>query len=125
MSSSLSVPLPSAVSCHDDAAWASVLSLEDSRPADRKMGLALSAIRRTFLGRGRLLDRGRLGRVCDLAGDLDDVAVRIEDPALAVGAVPSGEDLADALELALRSELARVRLDVAQGAPDELRHRHA
>ena len=44
--------------------------------------------------------------------DLDDVAVRVEDPQLTVGARAPGEDLADALELALAAELAGVRLDV-------------
>ena len=55
--------------------------------------------------------------------DLDDVAVRVEDAQLAVGAVAAAEDLADALELALGAELARVRLDLPQRAPDELRDR--
>src|SRR5207247_8344313 len=56
---------------------------------------------------------------------LDDVAVRIPDPELGGGAVAVGEDLRDPLELALRAELARVRLEVPQRAADELRDRNA
>ena len=73
-------------------------------------------------GRG---DGRGLGRVRDRLDDLDDVAVRVEDAQLAVGARAAGEDVAHALELALAAELARVRLDVAQRAADELRDRHA
>ena len=54
-----------------------------------------------------------LGRLRQVAHDLDDVAVRVPDPQLAVGAVAAREDLEDPLELALAAELARVRLDVA------------
>ena len=43
----------------------------------------------------------------------------------AVGAVAAREDLGDPLELALAPELARVRLEVAQRAADELRDRDA
>ena len=42
----------------------------------------------------------------DLAHDLDDVAVRVPDAQLPVGAVAAREDVADALELALGAELA-------------------
>src|SRR4051794_36758401 len=67
--------------------------------------------------------RGELGRVRDLARDLDDVPVRVEDAQLPVGAVPAREDRAHALELRLRAELARVRLDVAQRGAGELGER--
>ena len=56
---------------------------------------------------GSLLRRGRGSRssdlccVGDLADDLDDVAVRIEDAELPVGAVAVFQDLLDPLELAL------------------------
>ena len=50
-----------------------------------------------------------------------DVAVGVEDPQLAVGAVAAREDLADPLELPLGAELAGVRLDLLQRPPDELR----
>ncbi len=42
-----------------------------------------------------------------------------------VGARAASEDVADALELALAAELARMRLDVAERPSDELRHRSA
>src|SRR6185503_17125011 len=75
---------------------------------------------------GRLGRDGRFfGRLRDLADDLDDVAVRVPDPALPVGAVAAGEDLADALELAVVAELAGMRLDLVERAADELRDRHA
>src|SRR5438046_6117069 len=83
--------------------------------------MAASSAGPTWLG----ADRRDLGRGGDLAGNLDDVAVRVEDPQLAVGAVAAGEDLAHALELAFRAELARVRLELAQRAPDQLRERDA
>jgi len=50
-------------------------------------------------------------RVRDLADDLDDVPVRVPDPALAVGAVPPREDFSDPLELAVGPELARESID--------------
>src|SRR6185312_3106516 len=66
-----------------------------------------------------------LGRVRDLSHDFDYVAVRVVDPQLAVGARAPADDRTDALELALAPQLARVRLEVAEGAPDELRDRDA
>jgi len=54
----------------------------------------------------------RLGGVRDLAHDLDDVTVGVENPELPVGARPAGDDLPDALELPLRAELAGVRLEL-------------
>src|SRR5579862_9553422 len=73
---------------------------------------------------GRRCDRD-LGLLRELADDLDDVAVRVPDPQLPLGAVAAREDLADALELALRPELARVRLDVTQRPTHDLRERDA
>src|SRR5215471_20797473 len=67
--------------------------------------------------------RGHLGGECDLPCDLDDVAVRVEDAELTLGAVPSSQQLAHAFELPLGSELLRVRLDLAEGPPDDLRYR--
>src|SRR4029079_15620175 len=64
-------------------------------------------------------------RVRDLADDLDDVPVRVPDPALAVGAVAPREDFSDPLELAVGPELARVWLDLLQRPTHELRDRHA
>src|SRR3954453_18582624 len=61
-----------------------------------------------------------LGGGRDLAYHLDDVAVRVEHAQLPLGAVAPSQDLADALELALGAQLARVRLDVAQRPSDEL-----
>ena len=58
--------------------------------------------------RGRGLSSGR-----DLAHDFDDVAVRVPDAELTVGAVAAREDVANAFELALGAELARVRFDIA------------
>src|SRR5262245_2223145 len=68
--------------------------------------------------------RHALGRVRDLPDDLDDVAVRVVDTQLPVGAVAALQDRADPLELRLRAELAGVRLEVAQRAADELGDRH-
>src|SRR6266536_6132942 len=63
-----------------------------------------------------LLRKLRLGRdlchVRDLADDLDDVAVRVEDPELPVGAVPVAQDFLEALELTVGAELACMRLDL-------------
>ena len=91
------------------------------RPRDRR------CVRRrpSRTARSRRSRRDGLGRVRDLADDLDDVAVRVVDPQLPVGAVAAGEDRADPLELALGAELARVRLEVAQRPADELRDRDA
>src|SRR5918998_1774590 len=66
--------------------------------------------------------RGDFCRLRDLAHDLDDVAIRVEDPQLARRAVAPRQDLEHALELALRPELARVRLELAHAPPDELPH---
>src|SRR5439155_11082476 len=76
----------------------------------------------------RLGSRGHrrsLGRVGDLANDLDDVSVRVERAPLAVGAVAPRQDLTDSFELLLRAQLASMRLDVAQRAADELGDRDA
>src|SRR4029079_2888767 len=72
---------------------------------------------------GYFADDRRFGRHGDLADDLDDVAVRVPHAQLTVGPVAARQDLADPLELALRAELLRVRLDVAERAADQLRHR--
>src|SRR5437764_10608099 len=61
----------------------------------------------------------------DLAHDLDDVAVRVEDAQLHVGAVAAAQDCLDAGKLPLGAELARVRLDEPHRSPDRLRDRHA
>src|SRR3954471_2409912 len=74
--------------------------------------------------RGGLLG-GDLRRLRNLAYDLDDVAVRIEDALLAVGAVAAPEDLLDPRELGLGAELPRVGGHDLQGAPDHLRDRLA
>src|SRR5207344_3300796 len=74
-------------------------------------------------GLGR--NRGALGRVRDFADDVGDVVPRVPDAALAVRAVALSEDLADALQLPLAAELAGVRLDLLQRAPDELRDGYA
>src|SRR4051794_19475323 len=71
-------------------------------------------------GHGGHRDGGRLGRVRDLAYDLDDVSVGVERPPLAVGAVAARQDFSDPFELALRAKLAGVRLDIAERASDEL-----
>src|SRR5262249_34572645 len=78
-----------------------------------------SAFCRRSLSR-RCCCRGRLCRVRDLADDLDDVAVRVERAPLAIGAVASGKDVANAIELPLRAQLAGVRLDVTQRPADQL-----
>src|SRR5690349_6870632 len=70
-------------------------------------------------------NRRLLGRLRDLADDLDDVAVRVPDAPLAVRAVAAREDLADAFQLAIGAELAGVRLDLVERAAHELRDRHA
>ena len=54
-------------------------------------------------------DGQRLGRLRDLACDLDDVAVRVVDPELAVRRRAASEDREHSFELALRAELAGVR----------------
>src|SRR5262249_14145939 len=69
--------------------------------------------------------RQRLGGSRDLLHDLDDVTVRVEDAELTVGAVPAGEDVANPLELAVGAQSARVRLDLAQRPPYEVRDRKA
>src|SRR3954454_5788983 len=68
---------------------------------------------------------GRFSRVRDLARHLDDVAVRVEDAELPVGAVALREDVLDALELAVGAELAGMRLEVPERPPDELSDGHA
>ena len=67
--------------------------------------------------------QARASVAAHLLDDLEDVAVRVEDPELAVGAVAADEDLLDPLELALRAELACMRLDLAHRTPHELRDR--
>src|SRR5919197_4303669 len=62
----------------------------------------------------------RLGRLRDLADDLDDVAVCDPDPPLTVGAVALREDLRDALELRVTAELTCVGLELPQRAPHQL-----
>src|SRR4029079_2130905 len=64
-----------------------------------------------------------LGRLRELLHDLDDVAVRVPDPKLRVGAVAAGQDLRAPLELQVGAELAGVRFEVAQRPPHELRDR--
>src|SRR4051812_13566994 len=70
----------------------------------------------------RRLDLRRRG---DFLDDLDDVAVRVEDAQLALGAVAAIQERVDPFELALGAELARVRLDLLQRAADELRDWYA
>src|SRR2546423_9570509 len=95
------------------------------------MSTALTMTARQAFPRGRHDPRKRrtpsvdgdgrdLGRVRDLADDLDDVAVRVEDAELPVGAVAAREDVAHAFELTLCTELPRVRLDVPERPADEL-----
>ena len=60
----------------------------------------------------------------DLAYDLDQVAVGIEDAQLPIRAVAVAEEVIDPLELSLRAELACVRLELPQPPADELRHGH-
>src|SRR5262249_22172333 len=62
-----------------------------------------------------------LGCVRDLGDDLDDVPIRVEHAQLPRGAVAAREDVAHALELPLGAELARVRRDLLQSPPDQLR----
>src|SRR5690242_4927678 len=62
--------------------------------------------------------RDRLRRLGDLARDLDYVAVRVVDPELPVGGRAPPDDGEDALELAVGSELARVRAQLRDGAAD-------
>src|SRR4051812_45049118 len=68
---------------------------------------------------------GLLRRVRNLADDLDHVAVRVPDAALAVGAVALPQDLGDAFELLLAAQLACVWLELLQRPSDELRDRNA
>src|SRR5207245_11649475 len=65
---------------------------------------------------------GDLGQLRDLPDDLDDVAVRVEDSELPVGAVAAAEDLLDPGELGLRAQLAGVRLEQLQRPADHLRN---
>src|SRR3954449_11700487 len=67
--------------------------------------------------------RRDLCRLGDLARDLDDVLVRVEDVELAVGAVAAAQDLLDAGELLLGAEVARVPAQRLHCPPDEGRHR--
>ena len=55
---------------------------------------ARTLLRKLWLG-------GHFCHIRDLADDLDDIAVRVEDPELPVGAVPVAQDFLEALELAV------------------------
>src|SRR4249920_763018 len=68
-------------------------------------------------GGRRLRLRRALRRLRDLAHDLDDVAVGVEDVELPVGAVAPAQDLIDAGELLLRAEVAGVRAQRLQRPP--------
>lgn len=68
-------------------------------PTGRPHGSEGQGLGDRYLGLAGL--RRCLGRVRDLARDLDDVAVRVVDPELALGAVPAPKDLRDTLELSL------------------------
>ena len=83
--------------------WCNAIPARRSRSATRRTGRlwTLSS------------EPPRFGRDRDLPHDLDDVLVRVPDPQLPVGAVAAREDLANAFELALGAQLARMRLDVA------------
>src|SRR5581483_11280753 len=96
-----------------------------SRPTRARSGSSESEAASVGCSRCAGAERAFFRRSGDLADDLDDVAIRIPDAQLAIGAVAACEDLADSLELALRSELARVRLDAAQRAAYQLRDGHA
>src|SRR5262245_63598813 len=88
---------------------------------------ALSPISST----ARILCSGRFGLrcdfrcLCDLPRHLDDVAVRVEDMQLPVGAVAAAEDLVDAGQLVLRTEIARLWLHGLERPAHERGDRHA
>src|SRR5712691_10192370 len=79
----------------------------------------------TLSRRGSRSGRGDFRRGCDLLDDFHDVAVRVEDAQLAVGAVPAREDLVDAFQLAFIPYLARMLLDLLHRPANQLRDRHA
>ena len=81
------------------------------RPTRAVCGLSANEAASARCGSGSADDRG-FGRRRDLAHDLDDVAVRVPDAQLTVGAVAAREDLADPFELALAS---RARARAARG----------
>src|SRR5438132_11180964 len=94
-----------------------------SRPTRREPDRPPRASRRSLLRQLRL--GGHLSCVGDLAHDLDDVAVRVEDAQLPVGPVSVRQDLVDYLELSFRPELARVWLDFFERPADQLRDGNA
>src|SRR5436190_20338566 len=95
-------------------------AVDTDAPAPRSPAASIAASLLRQLCGGR--DFGGVG---DLAHDLDDVAVRVEDTQLPVGAVPVAQHLLDSLQLALRAELPGVRPELLQRPFDRLDDRDA